>query len=536
MLDVRDLRISFSGTPVVHDISFSIAPGEKLALVGESGSGKSVGAMSLLGLVPGAAVSGQAGFAGQDLLSLPPHALQALRGRDISVIFQEPMTALNPVHTIGQQIAEVFQVKLGLDRRTAWARAVERLAATGIPEPARRAKSYPHQLSGGQRQRAMIAMALASEPRLLIADEPTTALDATLRLQILDLLAELQRKNGMSVLLISHDLNLVRRFADRVAVMEKGHLVEQGDTATIFASPRHPYTRKLINSKPVRNVVETDAPETVAQARQRVVRLRAGHLRVGYRVSGPGLRGLLSRHEFVAVKDASFEVAAGQTLGIIGESGSGKSTLAHAVLGLLRHQGRLSINDRTWDDARRAPPAARKAQRRTVQAVFQDPYSSLSPRMSVAQLVGEGLRFHEPGLSAQNQRQRIVEVLEDVGLHESQFPQLLDRKPHEFSGGQRQRLAIARALIVQPEVLVLDEPTSALDVTIQKQILALLQKLQKEHGLSYVLITHDMDVVRAMAHHAIVMKDGDIVEAGDARTLFASPSHPYTQRLLEAAG
>ena len=247
LLDVRDLRISFSGTPVVHDISFSIAPGEKLALVGESGSGKSVGAMSLLGLVPGAAVSGQAGFAGQDLLSLPPHALQALRGRDISVIFQEPMTALNPVHTIGQQIAEVFQVKLGLDRRTAWARAVERLAATGIPEPARRAKSYPHQLSGGQRQRAMIAMALASEPRLLIADEPTTALDATLRLQILDLLAELQRKNGMSVLLISHDLNLVRRFADRVAVMEKGHLVEQGDTATIFASPRHPYTLSLIH-------------------------------------------------------------------------------------------------------------------------------------------------------------------------------------------------------------------------------------------------------------------------------------------------
>ncbi len=530
LLEVRDLRVAFGGKEVVHGIDFSIHPGEKLALVGESGSGKTVTALSLVRLVQNAQLSGSAKLAAADGASAPVELLQAperellgIRGRDIAMIFQEPMTALNPVYTVGNQIAEVLQLKQGVTGRQAWDGAVEALAATGIPEPARRAHNYPHQLSGGQRQRAMIAMALACRPRLLLADEPTTALDVTLRQQILDLLADLQRQTGMAVLLITHDLNLVRRFADRVAVMEDGHLVEQGPVRSVFAQPQHAYTRRLIDSRPVRDV---DTPP----AAQAVV-MQAKALRVGYPIPVPGFRGWFRKGEFVAVQGADFEVPAGGTLGIVGESGSGKSTLALAALGLVPHKGALAIVGRQW-----GPQAAgNRPIRRLVQVVFQDPFSSLSPRMTVEEIVGEGLLVHEPALTQEQRRQRVLVALADVGLAQAQFPGLLSRYPHEFSGGQRQRLAIARALIVGPQVLVLDEPTSALDVTIQQQVLKLLQRLQREKGLSYLLITHDVDVIRAMAHHVLVMKGGVVVESGPVGQVLETPHDPYTRTLVAAA-
>ncbi len=525
LLDVKNLRVSFDGKPVVHGIDFSIGPGEKLALVGESGSGKTVTALSLLRLVPNAEISGKSTFLGRDLLSIQERELRGIRGRDIAMIFQEPMTALNPLFTVGDQIAEVLQLKRGMARAESAQAAIQLIADTGIPEPQRRARSFPHQLSGGQRQRAMIAMALACAPKLLLADEPTTALDVTLRGQILDLLSDLQRRNGMAVLMITHDLNLVRRFADRVAVMENGHLVEQGAVAEVFARPQHAYTRKLIESKPVRDVVEG-----VADAAAEPV-MQAGNLRVSYPVSLPGIRGWFKKGSFVAVRGADFSIPPGQTLGVVGESGSGKSTLALAALGLLPHQGRLGVGGRTWSRS----TAANQALRRVVQVVFQDPFSSLSPRMTVEDIVGEGLRVHESGLPAEARRQRVVQALSEVGMTEAQFPRLLTRYPHEFSGGQRQRLAIARALIVQPRLLVLDEPTSALDVTIQKQVLGLLQRLQRERGLSFLLITHDVDVIRAMAHQVIVMKDGEIVESGQVGQVLDEPRHAYTRTLVAAA-
>ncbi|MFC4277993.1 ABC transporter ATP-binding protein [Achromobacter aloeverae] len=526
LLTVNHLNVAFGDKPVVRGVSFDIKPGEKLALVGESGSGKSVTAMSLLGLVAGARVEGSALFDGADLLRLPEAALRKVRGQDISVIFQEPMTALNPIYSVGRQIAEVLRIKRRLNPREAWRLAVQGLRDTGIPDPERRAHAYPHQLSGGQRQRAMIAMALACEPRLLLADEPTTALDATLRLQILDLLSELQARNGMAVILISHDLNLVRRFADRVAVMEQGLLVEEGATAAIFDQPAHPYTRKLIASRPARNLEQARADQPAL--------LTGRGVGVSYRVPAPGWRGWWRRKDFHAVRRADFVVHPAETLAMIGESGSGKSTLAKAVLGLLSHHGDLRIGKQSWQEAKQAGFDARKTLRRNLQVVFQDPYSSLSPRLNVEQIVGEGLAFHEPGLDRDARRKRIVDTLAEVGLTEPQFPNLLARLPHEFSGGQRQRLAIARALIIRPGLLVLDEPTSALDVTIQQQVLALLQRLQREHGLSYLLITHDMEVVRAMAHRVMVMKDGDIIEAGDAETVLRAPRHAYTRSLIAA--
>jgi microcin C transport system ATP-binding protein len=532
LLDVRGLSVSFSGKEVVHGVDFHIAPGEKLALVGESGSGKTVTALALLRLVQNADIAGSAKLFGPqpasshvDLLSIPERALMAIRGREIAMIFQEPMTALNPLFSVGDQIAEVLQLKQGLTARQAWASAIEALAATGIQEPARRAEAFPHQLSGGQRQRAMIAMALACRPRLLLADEPTTALDVTLRAQILDLLSDLQRQTGMAVLLITHDLNLVRKFADRVAVMEHGHLVEEGTVDAVFADPRHPYTRKLIDSRPVRDVDESPAAPGAAPVMQ------ARDLRVGYPVTLPGLKGWFRKGEFVAVHGAAFSIEPGRTLGVVGESGSGKSTLALAALGLIRHSGELDVVGRHW-----GPDAAgNKAIRRLVQVVFQDPFSSLSPRMTVEEIVGEGLLVHEPGLALPQRRERVIAALADVGLGEAEFPGLLARYPHEFSGGQRQRLAIARALIVGPQVLVLDEPTSALDVTIQKQVLKLLQRLQRDKGLSYLLITHDVDVIRAMAHEVVVMKDGRIVESGPVKDVLDAPREPYTQVLVAAA-
>ena len=509
LLEVKDLRVSFGGKEVVHGVDFTIAPGEKLALVGESGSGKTVTALSLVRLLHNARVGGSArlapaqpGQAPLELLQASERELLGVRGRDIAMIFQEPMTALNPVYTVGDQIAEVLQIKQALSARQAWDAAVEALAATGIPEPARGGASYPHLLSGGQRQRAMLAMALACRPRLLLAD--------------------LQRQTGMAVLLITHDLNLVRRFADRVAVMEDGHLVEHGPVGTVFAQPQHPYTRKLIESRPARDVQPPRDEPPVVQAE---------HLRVIYPVPIPGFKGWFRKGEFVAVEGARFQVPSGGTLGVVGESGSGKSTLALAALGLIPHRGELQVVGQRWG----TDTVRNRGMRRLVQVVFQDPFSSLSPRMTVEEIVGEGLLVHESALSLEERRERVYATLEEVGLTEAQFPGLLGRYPHEFSGGQRQRLAIARALIVQPQVLVLDEPTSALDVTIQKQVLKLLQRLQRERGLSYLLITHDVDVIRAMAHEVLVMKDGRVVESGSVDEVLERPRETYTQTLVAAA-
>ena len=529
LLAVTDLRVAFDGREVVHGISFSVEAGEKLALVGESGSGKTVSALSLLGLVQGADVQGSAlfhGASGQsgpvDLLGLPQRVLQSIRGQDIAMIFQEPMTALNPVFTIGEQVAEVLQLKMGLTPAESAQVAIELIADTGIDDPGRRARAYPHQLSGGQRQRAMIAMALACRPKLLLADEPTTALDVTVRRQILDLLTQLQVKYGMAVVLITHDLNLVRQFADRVAVMENGHVVEQGAVGEVFARPVHAYTRRLMDSKPVRNVIAAQAGAAALMA--------GAALRVTYPVPRPGLRGWFSSGEFVALGGVDFQLLEGQTLGVVGESGSGKSTLALAALGLVRFGGALTVLERAWGQGADADRALRKA----VQVVFQDPFSSLSPRLTVEDIVGEGLLVHAPHLDTSRRRQLVLQALQEVGLEEGLFPGLLARYPHQFSGGQRQRIAIARALIVEPRLLVLDEPTSALDVTMAQQVLQLLQRLQRERRLAYLLITHDIDVIRAMAHQVLVMQGGLVLEGGPVDVVLERPQHAYTRTLLAA--
>jgi microcin C transport system ATP-binding protein len=536
LLNVKDLTVSFAGKPVVHGINFSIKAGERIALVGESGSGKTVTALSLLRLVMNAQLSGSAVFAADesvDLLKIPEQQLRGIRGQDIAMIFQEPMTALNPLFTVGDQITEILEIKQPFNNALAGvlpaSAAIKLIASTGISDPERCAKSYPHQLSGGQRQRAMIAMALACQPKLLLADEPTTALDVSLRLQILELLADLQKQNGMAVLLITHDLNLVRKFADRIIVMENGHIVEQGAVEDVFANPQHAYTRKLMDSKPVRDVVEITSATMDSRLRGNDS-MKANNLRVGYPTTIPGFRGWFKKGEFVAVKGASFEIPEGQTLGVVGESGSGKSTLALAALGLLPFSGDLQVAGQNWGNSKPADKALRKH----VQVVFQDPFSSLSPRMTVGELVGEGLLVHAPEMSAEQRQAKVLAALAEVGLQESQFSGLLNRYPHEFSGGQRQRLAIARALIVEPQLLVLDEPTSALDVTIQKQVLQLLQRLQRERGLSYLLITHDVDVIRAMAHNVLVMREGEIVESGSVQQILSSPQHAYTSLLVNA--
>ena len=530
LLEVRGLRVAFGGHEVVRGIDLDIAVGEKLALVGESGSGKTVTALSLLGLAADAHCTGSARFdasgGGVDLLALPESGLRAIRGRDIAMVFQEPMTALNPLFAVGEQIAEVLQLKQGLDKTQCAQAVVDLLASTGIPEPARRAQAFPHQLSGGQRQRAMIAMALANKPRLLLADEPTTALDVTVRAQILELLGRLQREQAMAVLLITHDLNLVRKFADRVAVLEHGRVVEHGRVESVFAQPRHAYTRRLIDSRPRRDVQEDPAPPPGAAPVTPLLQARG--VSVAYPVPRPGIRGWFHKGAFTAVHEASFTIAPRRTLGVIGESGSGKSTLALAALGLQPFSGELQVDGQAWGRDK----VSDKALRRIVQVVFQDPFSSLSPRMTVEEIVGEGLLVHHGALSGPERRQRVSTALAEVGLHESQFPNLLGRYPHEFSGGQRQRLAVARALIVQPRLLVLDEPTSALDVTIQQQVLQLLQQLQRERGLGYLLITHDVDVIWAMAHDVLVMKDGHIVESGPLGQVLERPRHPYTQALI----
>ena len=506
ILEIENLNAFFPGKQVLHDVSLTVQTGRKLALVGESGSGKTVLAQSIMRLNPLVSFEGRLKFDGNDLLTQSERALQKLRGREIGMVFQEPMTALNPLMRVGAQIAEVLTLHLGLDKKQAWARAVELLAETGIREPEQKAFAYPFQLSGGQRQRAMIAMAVAAEPKLLIADEPTTALDVAVQAQILDLLARLQQAHNMTMLYITHDLNLVRRFADDVAVMRGGCIVETGAAAEVFARPQHEYTKMLLNAGAARKVVPlADNSATVLQAEQLSVAVKE-------------TAGWFKKRSKTLLEPVSFDLKAGETLGIIGESGCGKTTLAKAVMHLIDAEGRLKINGEAWT----------RESRRDIQMVFQDPFGAFNPRMNVFNIVSEALRVHEPDLSRAEMRQRVQDVLRQVGLPED----ALERYPHAFSGGQRQRLAIARAIIVRPKILVLDEPTSALDVQWQQQILELLADLQKKHGLSLIIISHDLAVIRALSHRVMVLKDGKIVEEGGCETVFANPSSDYTRHLM----
>ncbi|MFZ4480276.1 MAG: ABC transporter ATP-binding protein [Rhodoferax sp.] len=522
LLDIAHLSVRFGDSTVVDDVSFCINAGEKLAIVGESGSGKSITALSILRLVAAANTSGSIAFEGKDLCQYSEQEMQGLRGAQIGMIFQEPMTALNPLYTVGHQIGEVLELHEGMRKDTARTRAIELLKRTGIPSPGQRVDFYPHQLSGGQRQRAMISMALACRPKLLICDEPTTALDVTVQAQILALLEELQLEIGMALLFITHDLNLVRRFTDRVGVMERGKLVEIGNTEAVFSSPQHPYTRRLLATRPERVVQELPAAAEVLLEGRDV------------RVSFDQAAGWFSKKEFHAVRQASLKLRRGETLGIVGESGSGKTTLGMALLALQSISGgQVFMGQQRIDNAGRGP--LRKMRKR-VQVVLQDPFASLSPRMTVGQIVSEGLALHQPELSAREQQRKVLTILEEVGLSEANgLYGVLHRYPHEFSGGQRQRIAIARAIVLEPEVLVLDEPTSALDASVQQQVLALLAELQQRRGLSYIFISHDLAVIRAMAHRVMVMKDGDVVEEGDTLALFASPVQSYTRELIVAA-
>ncbi len=521
LLEVRNLSVSFGeradAARAVDDVSFTINAGEKFALVGESGSGKSVTALSLLRLVANARSSGEVLFAGENLASASERRLRGIRGKDIAMIFQEPMTALNPLMRIGEQITEVLSLHEGLAFAPARERAIALLARTGITEAERRFGSFPHELSGGQRQRAMIAMALACRPQLLIADEPTTALDVTIRVQIMDLLEELQREYGMAILLITHDLNLVRRFAGRVGVMQSGRLVELAATEQLFSQPQHPYTQRLLDSRP-RKLVQPLASELAAEPDL----LRGDGLRVEF--SYPV--GWFKKKVFTAVDGVSLALKRGETLGIVGESGSGKSTLAMALLALqpITHGDSIFAGQ----SLRNILPARLRALRSRMQVVFQDPFASLSPRLTVEEIVGEGLELHQPELPLAQRRQRIVQALQEVGLESD----ILVRYPHEFSGGQRQRIAIARALILDPQLVVLDEPTSALDASVQKQVLELLAGLQVKHGMSYLLISHDLEVIAAMSHRIAVMQGGRIIEQGAAEQIIKSPHHDYTRQLL----
>jgi microcin C transport system ATP-binding protein len=519
VLEVRDLWVRFGRVDAVRGVTFHVDEGETLALVGESGSGKSATAMSILQLLPYPLAGhprGSIRLAGTEMVGAPDRILQEQRGVVASMIFQEPMTSLNPLHTVEAQIAETLRLHKGLDRAGARARVLELLERVRLPEPEKRLHAYPHQLSGGQRQRVMIAMALANEPRLLIADEPTTALDVTIQKGILELLGELRRELHMALLLISHDLAVVRTMADRVAVMQRGEIVEQGPAGSVFRAPAHAYTRQLLAAEPSGSPV-------VPECRQPLLEVR--ELTVSYE-RGRGWLGRSERH--VAVDGASFDLAAGETVGVVGESGSGKTTLGLAVLGLLESTGQIRLSG---EDLRTIGRRAMRRMRRHMQMVFQDPFGSLSPRMSVQQIVEEGLRVHDPGLGAAQRIERVSAALEEVGLD----AQLRDRFPHEFSGGQRQRISLARALVLRPKLIVLDEPTSALDRSVQAQIVDLLRGLQARHGIAYLFISHDMNVVRAMASTLVVMSQGKVVECGPAASIFASPRHAYTRELMAAA-
>ncbi|RWB59896.1 ABC transporter ATP-binding protein [Mesorhizobium sp.] len=525
LLSLRDLSVAFAqgGTQstAVDHISFDIAKGETLALVGESGSGKSVSALSVLKLLPYPAASHPSGkilFHGADLLGANEKTLRGVRGNKITMIFQEPMTSLNPLHTIEQQIVEVLKLHQGLGDRQARARVLELLTEVGIRDPQKRLDAYPHQLSGGQRQRVMIAMALANEPELLIADEPTTALDVTVQAQILELLAGLKSRKGMSMLFITHDLGIVRKIADRVCVMTKGRIVETGPTKEIFANPQHAYTKHLLAAEP-------KGKPPAANAAAKAV-MTGKDIKVWF----PIKRGFFRRtvDHVKAVDGIDVTVRAGQTLGVVGESGSGKTTLGLALARMISSTGTIGFNGR---DINQLSFNAMRPLRRELQIVFQDPFGSLSPRMSIAEIIEEGLKIHEPKLSPDERDDKVVEVLNEVGLD----PETRHRYPHEFSGGQRQRVAIARAMVLNPRFVMLDEPTSALDMSVQAQVVDLLRDLQAKHNLAYLFISHDLKVIRALANDVIVMRNGQIVEAGPSDQIFGSPRTDYTRALISAA-
>ncbi|MGL4405016.1 MAG: ABC transporter ATP-binding protein [Notoacmeibacter sp.] len=525
LLSVRDLSVAFSQggkvTTAVNRISFDINRGETIALVGESGSGKSVSALSVLKLLQYPAAShpsGQILFKGRDLLTASETELRKVRGNDVTMIFQEPMTSLNPLHPIGQQISEILNLHQGMGAIDGRKQAIALLSQVGIRDPESRIDAYPHQMSGGQRQRVMIAMALANRPELLIADEPTTALDVTVQAQILELLAELKAKHGMSILFITHDLGIVRRFADRVCVMTKGEIVEQGKTADVFASPQHAYTKHLLDAEPkgraspvladAKVIVETDSLKVWFPIKKGFFKKTVGHVK--------------------AVDGVSVTLREGETLGVVGESGSGKTTLGQAISRLIRSEGPIKFDGQHIDGLSFKEMRARRS---AMQIVFQDPFGSLSPRMSVSDIIQEGLAVHERQLTFDQREARVVSVLEEVGLN----PETRHRFPHEFSGGQRQRIAIARAIILKPRFIVLDEPTSALDMSVQAQVVELLRDLQQRYKLAYLFISHDLKVVRALAHKVAVMRNGVVVETGTTEEIFDAPKTEYTKALMAAA-
>ncbi|RWM94063.1 MAG: ABC transporter ATP-binding protein [Mesorhizobium sp.] len=525
LLSVRDLSVAFAqgGTQsiAVDHVSFEIGKGETVALVGESGSGKSVSALSVLKLLPYPSASHPSGkilFHGADLLHANERTLRGVRGNKITMIFQEPMTSLNPLHTIEQQIVEVLKLHQGLGDRQAHARTLELLTEVGIRDPQKRLDAYPHQLSGGQRQRVMIAMALANEPELLIADEPTTALDVTVQAQILELLAGLKSRKRMSMLFITHDLGIVRKIADRVCVMTKGKIVETGPTKEIFANPQHAYTKHLLAAEPKGKPPAANADATAVMTGKDI------------KVWFPIKRGFFRRtvDHVKAVDGIDVTVRAGQTLGVVGESGSGKTTLGLALARMISSTGAINFNGRNINQL---SFSAMRPLRRELQIVFQDPFGSLSPRMSVAEIIEEGLKIHAPKLSPDERDDKVVEVLKEVGLD----PETRHRYPHEFSGGQRQRVAIARAMVLNPRFVMLDEPTSALDMSVQAQVVDLLRNLQARHNLAYLFISHDLKVIRALANDVIVMRNGQIVEAGPSEQIFDRPQTDYTRALISAA-